>query len=372
MKNVYGLLLTAFLFLSLCNCKGGRDTQDGLPVRYLNTNADDLNYKRFIEEIGLVQLGIDDNYIIGGIDQLATYNDKWFVLDRKHRMALFVFDKNGKPVGQYNRLGRGPNEYFGIFGFDIDPDSGDIILLCARKLILLDEDLNPTRELVVNDIYERAAFHEDGVLLYSYTQSRVDYLSLEGGEAETVFEFEGDKDNAFTPNTNIFIRAKDALYFHTVEVDKLFRIDNKRFNAIATIDYDMKREAKSIYTNVGITTLSLKDRLMYSRPRIMSIIDRKGGLSLIFNNLLSCINVDSGGGLYENWQISSLMGSSDLMVCGDVLVGWTHAFHYDKDSFNQYHKYDGIPINHIDANPKEIEDNGNPILIFYKLRPDEF
>jgi hypothetical protein len=217
-------------------------------------------------------------------------------------------------------------------------------------------------------MYERAAFHENGILLYSYYRSRVDYLSLENGKRETVFEFEGDKDNALTPTDNIFVRENDCLYFHTVEVDKLYRIDKRAFTAIATIDYDMKRKAKKMHKTVGSANMSMDDNFKYSRPRIMGVVDHDGKTSLIFNKLVSCINIDRGDDYYENRQISSLMGSINFRRIGNDLVGWEHALNYDKEKFDRYHRYDGIQVNHIDASIDEIDKNGNPILVVYKLK----
>jgi hypothetical protein len=342
------------------------------PVRYLDTNTETLDYTSHFEQIDFIQLGNAPNFNIGNISQLASHNDKWFVLDNEHRMALFSFDKNGTPIALFDRQGRGSDEYVGIFGFDLNPDSGEIILLCGPKLILLDENLNPTREFEVNTLYERAAFHGNGVLLYSYLKSRVDHLSFENEAIETVFEFEGDKENVFSPTDNIFVRENGVLYFHTKEVDKLFRVENKTFTSVATLDYEQKDKARQMYTDVGYASMSMTERFTYSRPGIMCVIERDGRLSLIFNKLVSGINIDNGDGTYRNWQISTLPGSIYLRRSGDGLVGWIQAFQYDKEQFNQHNRYDGIRVNHIAAGGEAIESNGNPILVIYKFKPGVF
>jgi hypothetical protein len=360
------LLIYIMFLTAMMGCKGRLVEQN---IRFLDANAELMDFRDFIEEINFVQFEGAEKYLLSSVDQLVAHDDKWFVLDNSRRNALFIFDRDGRPINLYDRMGRAPGEYSTkILGFDVDPGSGDVLLLCGPKLILLDKGLKFKREIEVKIPYERVAFHDGAALLYSYHLGRVDRLSLGDDTFYTVFEFEAEKENVLSSKAPIFIKGGDDLYFSTVEVDKLFKIESGKFTSVATIDYPDKKETERLFKEVGFTNMSLDERMKYSRPRIMCVVDRGGRLSIVFNKIISSINEEIGNDRYQNQTIAALPGSTSLTGVNDKLVGWDHSLYYDKDTFNQFGYFDGIKINHLDKTKEEIDRDGNPVLIVYSLK----
>jgi hypothetical protein len=362
--------LIYILLVLLIGCKSQEQNEVAV-TRYLDDNSEPLDYKTVIEEIDFIQLDSSDGFLLSTVNQMINHNNKWFVLDNERRNALLVFDNDGNPIEVYDRQGRGPGEYIEIAGFDVSPDSGDILLLCGPpKIIILDKYLELKHEIEVKKFYERGMFYDEGVLLYSYYGHCVDYLSFANGKVKTLFEYGMDKDNAFTPTTPIFHRDNGDVYFHTVEVDKLYKVENLEFREVATIDYANKEEAKEIYTTKGYVSMGMEEVFKYSRPRILCVMNRNDRLSFIYNKMITFINIDMGNDVFVNRNIGALHGSTYLIKVDNSLVGWISPLAYDKDTFNQFGYYDGIKINYLDASKDAIMDNGNPILVIYKLKAD--
>jgi hypothetical protein len=360
--------LIYILLVLLIGCKS--QEQEGADTRYLDDNSEPLDYKTVIEEIDFLQLDNSDGFLLSAVNQMLNYKNRWFVLDNERRNALLVFDNVGNPIDLYDKQGRGPGEYIEIAGFDVSPDSGDILLMCGPpKIMILDKDLKLKHEIEVKKFYERGMFYDEGVLLYSYYGHCVDYLSFANMKIKKVFEYAMDKDNAFK-SSPIFFRDNGDVYFHTVEVDKLYKIENLEFRAVVTIDYANKKETKARYTKKGFISMGIEDAFKYSRPRILCVMNHNERLSFIYNKMMTFINIDMGNDIFVNRNIGTLYGSTYLIKVDNSFVGWLSPLGYDKDTLNQFEYYDGIKINYLDASKDEIMDNGNPILVIYKLRAD--
>ncbi len=118
------------LFFALCavsmlfSCK--REKGGESPFVEVAFSTDDQSgqaaeYFGSIDSIFVLDLKIDEKFLLGDIAGVRFANDRIYVLSGSKNTKLFVFDTDGNPITQIGRQGRGPGEYMEITNFFVTP-----------------------------------------------------------------------------------------------------------------------------------------------------------------------------------------------------------------------------------------------------------
>ena len=83
----------------------------------------------------VIALEFTPNSLLGEISKVIYADNKYIVLDESSG-TLFAFANNGKYLFTVGSKGSGPDQYVRVKGFDLDVDSGEIVVLdIAEKII---------------------------------------------------------------------------------------------------------------------------------------------------------------------------------------------------------------------------------------------
>jgi hypothetical protein len=169
----------------------------------------------YFSHIELIPLETNDDVLIGYIEEIIHYQNKFYIFDRQQK-RVYVFDDTGKFIFQINKLGRGPGEYTYIRSIFLNPFTRNIDILGLGFIYSYDlsgKHVRTSQQLVNPPIYpfNLIALNEKTYVFYSIMSSgfnsyRIYYYDME--EAK-IFHQEYEVDDFF--NTYAFL----SLDFHT-------------------------------------------------------------------------------------------------------------------------------------------------------------
>jgi hypothetical protein len=85
------------------------------------------NLSDYFKTIEYIPLETNKNSLLGDIRKIFFEKNLFYVVDNNYTCKLF--DRSGKYIRTFNRRGNGPEEYAQIFDINIDPSSGNILIL---------------------------------------------------------------------------------------------------------------------------------------------------------------------------------------------------------------------------------------------------
>lgn len=131
-KAIQILLLSVSLLLAACKERSPETNAYG-DMKTIAIN-DTYSMKRYdaVESYRYVPLQ-DTKRLIGNIDRLIVSDDRIVVVDRDQAQAVFIFDHNGNIIAEIAATGRGPNEYIFIDHVAIDTDNDRLAILDRRS-----------------------------------------------------------------------------------------------------------------------------------------------------------------------------------------------------------------------------------------------
>lgn len=82
------------------------------------------------EDVTVIPLETADTLMVGdlygALNFVAYENGQLYILDKNR--TIWIFDKKGKFVNKFNRKGRGPEEFPEASGFEVEPETGNIVV----------------------------------------------------------------------------------------------------------------------------------------------------------------------------------------------------------------------------------------------------
>lgn len=137
MKKERILYLIIFaLFFTFCADDKSKITVN--EINFKSISIEETGVKNFMDSgkiKKIVKLETNDDSLIGNIDSIKiAENGDILVGDFYSSKKVLRFDKDGKYIQSYGKVGRGPGEHVSIKNFDILPD-GSIIFLTDLKVI---------------------------------------------------------------------------------------------------------------------------------------------------------------------------------------------------------------------------------------------
>ncbi len=107
-----------------------------------------------MDSLSYVFLETNDSCLIGHIDKVVIYNNRFYILDKEKSKTLFIFDSLGKLVKKINREGKGPGEYSTPDDFVIDKEEKTVEIYnrALKKILKFNMMGNSCRSLISHSI----------------------------------------------------------------------------------------------------------------------------------------------------------------------------------------------------------------------------
>lgn len=197
------LVLSFFFILTLSGCdKLSKLDVDNSSVMSIKIppkfNAKGISkYSEIFSRIKLVPLETTSRSRIGRIDKIVTHNGNFYILDQVQSKAVFQFDKNGKFIRRFGKVGSGPGSYNEPNDISIRDDKLTIWVNNFKKFIVYDLGGNLVKE-IHTDLFAKSgvASSENRYVMYQnkdYVSSSEDKFHLkvlneEGNIESAAFE----------------------------------------------------------------------------------------------------------------------------------------------------------------------------------------
>lgn len=148
----------------------------------VDVNNDFLNLDSVVCDYGFTRLETSDECLIGEVSKLSFRNDKYYILDRHRRKALFVFDKDGKFRNCIGRRGRGPGEFIEPTDFIVSDSTVMVFDMFGHKFLCYDLDGTFVKSVpLIYTVYEIEP-GRDGAVIYAVSGDNAKTDSLKGYE----------------------------------------------------------------------------------------------------------------------------------------------------------------------------------------------
>jgi hypothetical protein len=241
MKHLLMRFFICFLILGITFLLGctGKDRMASPATKTIEVpdEAEVVDKSNFFSHVEYVVLETTSGSEIASIDKLLMSDDKIFVLDGKTH-SIISFSTEGKFIGTFNNVGRGPNEYRTINDFDILPGGeGLVILADDSQLFLLSSDLeiNKVVPIPITKAFGLAAIDPDHYLLFTdywpriyIDKSETEYylllLELSTGKMSGVLPKQLD-DDAFMYRRGLL--RSDFIVFNEYMEDKAYIVSGE-------------------------------------------------------------------------------------------------------------------------------------------------
>ncbi|MGD9558047.1 MAG: 6-bladed beta-propeller [Mangrovibacterium sp.] len=92
-----------------------------------------LPMSEIFSEVSYIPLETSDENLIGTVNQLLVYQDRFYVLDEDQTQSVYCFTQEGKFQYKIDRKGKGPGEYSQVNRISIDHDNNNLLLFCAKS-----------------------------------------------------------------------------------------------------------------------------------------------------------------------------------------------------------------------------------------------
>ncbi len=224
--SIFAGLLIAIVFIVIFRNKKNENTDFNNAEYNIEIKERDINtiakLSELIDSIEYIPLETSKNCLIGKVTKIKCFGDKLYIYDEPAQTIL-LYNINGKFISKYDKLGRGPFEYTNLNDFDIDPE-GNCYLLETKKIIKLDSNLNPVREIQLPFGSLRFAIHNENIaLLHFGTEDEVHILTSDGKKIASYFPY---WETERTVDLKPLIKFESVLLYKPINKDNIYRISS--------------------------------------------------------------------------------------------------------------------------------------------------
>lgn len=258
------------------------------------------NYEEF--SIQYIPLETNLNSLVGSIDDLKIYEDKFYVLDKNIAKSLFIFDKTGRHINTIQSTGRGPKEINVFNDFTIDLERERIIVSDITLSKIIEFDLSGNFiEQHPNKLWYSYIEHLEGTdylyYLSHYNFSENNFESDKEGPLVVLGDLNGNisktlisipfKPSLYTIVENFHSVSNSSFYFSKVLDSKIYEVnkENRSINIKYNIDFLMQNLSDD-YLNIQTNNYRIYSRdNPFSQLKSFALTDRY--LILTFENPLA-------------------------------------------------------------------------------------
>lgn len=416
-KDVHFCMLLSSLIILSLNCLGCKSESKGLPNNYgfdpipegiieIESKAIQPNSSialdSVLETVYYVALETNDSCLIGRIDEMGISNDRIFILDKNQTESIYIFDRQGRFLTSIFRKGKGPGEYMQPADITISEVRNEIYLLneFPSKIIVYNFKGEYLRELNLPFRFSSFANIGDGGFVfinepnyrkYGNPPGRMnkifsnlyfvlgDGTSFEGGGPIQVAYEEN-----FISNGHFGLMKNGDIIYHPLFCDTIFGIRNMESYPILAVNF--------LEHSIDITDVAGLNRDKFIEVCIEKdyyyIDGRYNHTDKFITFFIRSVKEDLGYYTIYNrqngdhmvflkWQ-STLFNPCNLIARAawrDYFVSVIPALRM-LDVKIGLESFDDIPDEVLTFTPSEeilqdINEFSNPVLAFYKLRPEK-
>ncbi len=230
-----------------------------------------LKYSDLFDSIRLVKLETSDQCLIGNINRIVNYKNKFYILDRQIAKALFVFNDCGKFCGRIGKIGKGPGEYINPDYFHIDPISEEILIYDRFKNEIISYNINgnfKNTQKLKNRIDAFSTINSEYLALYFNYYGNEDIKNLPKHNLHIInrkgkVQFESfNRSDSKIPNieysNSFFCNEEDVLFNPSFE-NRIFAIDSNRISVKYRFDFGSKSISNEFLESIVKSEKSKKD-----------------------------------------------------------------------------------------------------------------
>lgn len=247
MKNIYAILISAFLIFS-CN-KGYKDNDSNFHTIHSPVfDCKVLAYSEVFDYVHFIKLETNTNCLIGNIDAILYHKNVFYIFDKLISKSVFIFNDEGKYLGRVGNLGNGPGEYISPEFITLNLYTDEILIYDNTKKIILFYDLmgNYINSIKLkNRINAFSVLEKDlFVVYYNYFgKEHIDELptynlQIINSNGKVILEA-FDRTQSNIPNTtsiNNFFHFNDELLFHPSFDSRIYTISNNDISTKYKLD----------------------------------------------------------------------------------------------------------------------------------------
>lgn len=328
----------------------------------------------------LIKLETTEESVFSNINRLIIFEDKHFIFDLDTESVL-IFDKMGSLISKIKPTGRGPGEYIQLSDISIDPQSKQLVLLCAIPQILIYYDLNGQyiKHEAMPEFNRSFSIGYHSMFFIRYlTEENTNFIGIyANGRFKEFLPIEDyiRERMVYSPYPDI-IRS-DNIYFTKVFDSNVYYITEDN----VTPKYGISLGSKSINLNLikrsnlrDIQRLSFEQGLIY---RISNFRESDKYLTFStypFSRLVIYDKQERQASLYSKFhdpEIGLYLNSSMHIAhdgVGNDLVFIVPAELFNKNITRYLNEYDiDDVLGMYQETAKELNDTDNPVLIIYTL-----
>ena len=257
------IFIVSLILMILCGCFDQKNLDDTLYLDSDGKGAKRVSMREFVSGVELYPLDTTGNFLLGRVDKLLVTDSLFFVLDNRYTKTLFSFTHSGKGLNKFFNVGRGALEYTNIEDLALDTSKQQIIILAGIKLIYLDFELKPLKEVVLNQFYDKCCWENDRLLLYCHHLGELSYFDEIDNKVKLLQKVPTLKNFVYT-RQQMFYRLGDTCFFSVSGVMSIFSINNLNVKKWQDIDYKYKDKVLDLYTKKSYSQLSSAE--IYENP----------------------------------------------------------------------------------------------------------
>jgi hypothetical protein len=241
----------------------------------------------------IMRLEDNKDHPIGIVDKIMVTKDRIYVLDRSKARSLFIYDKkDARFLNVIHRIGQGPGEFALPQDFDVDRETGNIVIMdITRKLIFY----TPACEFIKEVRFDFVAVaclleNKDQILMDNSTiptkgdSCCLRRIDLNGKDLNSFFTSERSTSAvAFSPPASLQ-RCNNELFYFPAASNCIYRLDGDSYTPAYIIDFGSAWPSKDFWSGTKDThPMEVKKKLLAnSHICFLNAVQTKDALHLGF------------------------------------------------------------------------------------------
>ena len=374
MRKIILLILTVF-FVSACNRNNILKTKESIITDSVEVvNKKNILMSSIITISNIIPLETSELSILGEIEKVIKRDGLIYVKSRHRPLALF--DEKGHFIHNIGKIGSGPEDYSMLADFDVNKK--EIYILTINKIQVYDLEGNWVRTIPLDLNASGIRLTDDKMIIFALDNENVIHLlDNSGHNIKSLLK----RNQALRICRNIsFVKYGNYILFPMGRSNDILAYDNSENGVFKKISYlssgQLSNEEESDFMENNrsyekeFDNLGFFDGMTTDNTHVIFPYIKKGKIILWIKNIITS--------QIQAYELSSLKN--------DLTFSSTHSFFLDnlegEDAFltyvmpyklkeylqkaqhqekNQYY----VRLNEVMEN---CEDEGNPILIEYKIK----
>jgi len=246
MKKIKNITIGILASIAAVSCSNrnydiSADFSDVDTIMYDTEHPNIILRDSIYDNVHYIKLETKKECLIGNVDDLLLGDSTIVVMDKYIAQAAFLFDYNGKYLGQLSKMGRGPHEYLRVS--DVTLYDGKIVLFdeISDKMMFFDERGHYLDEIYCEIFATAVEFIDSDNILFDisgrYYTGNKKYnkysFVLQNRNMDIKYRFGlPDYDGSFSLSRNVnLIKCGDSIYGNVSFKDIIYLLDKEGAHA---------------------------------------------------------------------------------------------------------------------------------------------